>query len=123
MPSCNSEGAHPLEEPKRVSYSDFQVLLFIVVLCSVCALLLAVTAYALEKPQSRAKEFDQSKQMLIAAKILNHAGYFEILDEQGDLTTARFDPKESLNRRSPPAPSYRREDHSHLKAPDPSFSR
>ncbi len=76
---------------KKAPHTDFQVLLFVVSMCIVCAFLLALAAYSLEKPQQAAKEFDQSKQMLIAAKILNHAGYFEILHEDGIASRARFD--------------------------------
>lgn len=97
MLSGTSEGAILVQEPsRRVPQSDFQVLLFVVVLCLICALLLAVAAYSLEKPQVQAKEFDQSKQMLISAKILNPAGYFEILNEEGKITPARFDRSQQI---------------------------
>lgn len=52
--------------------SSFQVMGFILALCFVCGFLLAVTSYALSNKQKQAREFDQSKQMLIAAGILNH---------------------------------------------------
>lgn len=81
---------------RRPHYTDFQVICFIITLCLVCALLLAVAAYSLEMPQMQAKEFDQSKQMLIAAKILNHAGYFEILEENGTTRLARFDKNQQI---------------------------
>lgn len=76
--------------PRSARTSDFQVLAFIVILCFVCAFLLAVVAYVLKDKQQAAKEFDQSKQMLIAAKILNHAGSFEILQEDGTIVPAQF---------------------------------
>jgi Na+-transporting NADH:ubiquinone oxidoreductase subunit C len=92
-----SEGVIPVQEPSRSApYSDRQVLFFIICLCLICALLLAVAAYTLEKPQMRAKEFDQSKQMLIAAKILDPGGYFQILDNEGVLTPAQFDKTEQI---------------------------
>lgn len=81
---------------KRAPHTDFQVLLFIISLCFICGLLLAVVAYTLSGPQKQAKEFDQSKQMLIAAKILNHKGYFEILDEDGTLVPATFDESQKI---------------------------
>ena len=65
-------------------------------LCFICGFLLAVVAYTLRTPQMEAKEFDQSKQMLIAAKILNHAGYFELLQEDGALVPAEFDPSAQI---------------------------
>ena len=80
---------------ERKPQSDLQVLLFVVALCCTCALLLALAAFGLEKAQIAAKEFDQSKQMLIAAKILNHEGYFVMLKE-GTLTRARWDEKEKI---------------------------
>ncbi|NGX61130.1 MAG: Na(+)-translocating NADH-quinone reductase subunit C [Chlamydiae bacterium] len=75
----------------RAPHSDLQVLLFIVALCFTCALLLAGVAYTLRVPQKLAKEFDQSKQMLIAAKILSPSGYFEILEEDGAMIPAQFE--------------------------------
>lgn len=92
------------ETSKKASYTDFQVLLFVVTMCFVCAFLLALAAYSLEKPQQAAKEFDQSKQMLIAAKILNHAGYFEILQEDGVASRARFDEEAQVLVPDPNAP-------------------
>ena len=76
---------------KRAPHTDFQILLFMVILCFTCGFLLSVIAYSLSIPQKEAKDFDQSKQMLIAAKILNHAGYFQILEKDGTLTPAKFD--------------------------------
>ncbi|MCH9627232.1 MAG: Na(+)-translocating NADH-quinone reductase subunit C [Chlamydiales bacterium] len=86
-----------MAEPKhkRAPHTDFQVLLFIVSLCFTCGLLLAVIAYGLSIPQKEAKDFDQSKQMLIAAKILNSNGYFELLE--GDtLIPATFDSNQKI---------------------------
>jgi len=71
--------------------SDKKVLLFVVLLCGVCGFLLAVFAYGLQRPQKEAKEFDESKQMLIAAKILKEDGTFQLLTEKG-ATPAAFDP-------------------------------
>lgn len=82
--------------PPKAATSDFQVLAFIVALCFVCAFLLAVVAYILKDKQQAAKEFDQSKQMLIATKILNHGGYFEILQEDGASVPAQFDPEKKI---------------------------
>lgn len=88
-----------MAEPKlkRAPHSDVQVVLFIISLCFVCGLLLSVVAYVLQGPQKQAKEFDRSKQMLIAAKILNHKGYFEMLDEKtGTIVPARFDAAQKI---------------------------
>lgn len=77
--------------PKKGPHTNFQVLLFVVILCFVCAFLLAIVAFALRKPQREAKEFDRHKQMLISAKILTPLGYFVILEKDGTLTPAIFD--------------------------------
>ncbi len=76
-----------IKQPHRPSY----VIFFIFILCLICALALGVTAYSLADAQQNAKEFDQSKQMLIAAKILSHTGQFELLEEDGNISKARFE--------------------------------
>jgi len=88
--------AQPQANQKKKAPSDGQILLFIIILCFSCGFLLAVVAYSLRTPQKEAKEFDQSKQMLIAAKILNHNNEFELLQEDGTLLPARFDATKSI---------------------------
>lgn len=83
------------DQPQK-SYSDFQVIIFIVILCVICAFLLAIAAFGLQEAQTQAKEFDQSKQMLIAAKILNHSGSFQIIEPDGALLNATFDPQTKI---------------------------
>lgn len=80
----------------KAPHTDFQVLLFIVSLCLISATILASVAYALASAQKNAKDFDQSKQMLIAAKILNPAGYFEILEKNGQTAPAKFDAQKKI---------------------------
>ena len=92
------------DSSKKAPHTDFQVLLFVVCMCFISGFLLALAAFSLEKPQQAAKEFDQSKQMLIAAKILNHAGYFEILQEDGTASRARFDVQAQVLIGDPNAP-------------------
>ena len=72
-----------LQLPKH-KQTDFQVLTFIIGLCFFCALILAVVAYSLSSAQEAAKVFDQSKQMLIATRILNHQGFLEGEDEKAN---------------------------------------
>lgn len=79
------------KEHRRPTFTDGQVLLFVFILCFICASLLALVSFSLEKKQLAAKEFDQSKQMLIAAKILNSQGYFEILQPDGSVVLANYD--------------------------------
>ena len=68
-------------------------LLFMVVLSLVCAVILSVLASALKVPQEMAKELDRSKQMLIAARILNPFGYFQVQDQQGHYVPAKMTQK------------------------------
>lgn len=51
--------------------SNNKTLAFVISLCFVCALVLSFLATALKKPQEEAKELYMSKQLLIAAHILN----------------------------------------------------
>lgn len=80
-----------VDESKAPPKSNSQVLFFIVILCLICGFLLSFAAFALAGPQNKAKEFDQVKQMLIAAKILNNAGTFQILESDGTVTPATFE--------------------------------
>jgi Na+-transporting NADH:ubiquinone oxidoreductase subunit C len=80
----------------RSGHSDLQVIFFIISLCFICGFLLAVVSFSLQKTQRDAKEFDRSKQMLIAAKILNYNGHFEILEKDGSLILAKFDSSKNL---------------------------
>ena len=59
-----------------------------VILSLVCAIILSVLASALKEPQELAKEMDRSKEMLIAARIMNPYGYFQ-LEESPDNTYPR----------------------------------
>ncbi|MCP5469491.1 MAG: NADH:ubiquinone reductase (Na(+)-transporting) subunit C [Chlamydiales bacterium] len=72
-------------------HTDFQTIIFIIILCVVCGFLLAIVAYSLRNPQAEAREFDRSKQMLIAAKVLDHEGFFTLLDKEGKTQRARFE--------------------------------
>lgn len=92
------------EPSQKKPHTSAQVLRFIVALCFICALVLAVTAFSLQNVQQSAKDFDQSKQMLIAAKILNHEGYFGILQSDGNIEKARFDTQTDVLVADPQAP-------------------
>lgn len=56
-------------------------LLFMVILSFICALILSILASALQVPQEVAKELDRSTQMLIAARIITHEGYFQVKEK------------------------------------------
>lgn len=62
-----------------------------VVLSFCCALILSLLASALHTPKEIAKELDRSKQMMIAAKILSHEGYFLIPDKEGKLVPGKYE--------------------------------
>jgi len=60
-----------------------------VALSLVCAIILSILASALKEPQEMAKELDRSKQMLIAARILNPYVYFQLQDQEGRFVPAK----------------------------------
>lgn len=68
-----------------------KTIIFMIILSSICALILSLLASALSEPKEIAKELDRSKQMMIAAHILDHQGHFTILDQEGKLITAKYE--------------------------------
>lgn len=70
--------------------TDKETIIFMVVLSVICAVILAVLASALAEPKEIAKDLDRSKQMMIAAKILTHEGYFIIEDKEGKYVPAKY---------------------------------
>lgn len=71
--------------------NSLQTILFITILSFVCALILSVLASALAEPKEIAKDLDRSKQMMIAAKILAHEGYFIMPDDKGSYIPAKYE--------------------------------
>lgn len=74
--------------PKKAS-SNSTVIKFMVILSLICAVVLSALASALKEPQELAKELDRSKQMMIAAKIFTHEGYFLIEEGKGKYVPAK----------------------------------
>lgn len=70
---------------------NVQTLVFMVFLCLLCALILSTLSTVLKEPQERAEELNRSKEMLIAARIYNQEGYFQILDQNGEFVPAKYD--------------------------------
>ena len=70
--------------------SNLRTILFMVVLSLVCALILSILASVLAEPQAIAKNLDRSKQMMIAAKILDHQGNFLIRNTEGEYVPATY---------------------------------
>lgn len=78
-------------QPQRKEMSqNVRTILFMVVLSFFCALILSLLASFLAEPKEIAKNLDRSKQMMIAAKILDHSGYFLMYDEQGKSIPAKY---------------------------------
>lgn len=80
----------PEQPPKSTSSSsNRQTVVFMVILSFSCALILSLLASALSKPKEIAKDLDRSKQMMIAAKVLDPNGYFLLPDEKGNDVPAK----------------------------------
>lgn len=77
------------ESPPSEGTSNAKTILFMVVLSFVCALILSILASVLEKPKEIAKDLDRSKQMMIAAKILDHNGYFLLQENDNKYIPAK----------------------------------
>ena len=69
--------------------SNTYTIIFVVILSFVCALILSVLASALAEPKEQAKELDRSKEMMIAAGIFTHGGYFQITNDKGEAIPAK----------------------------------
>ena len=69
---------------------NLRTIIFMVALSFVCALVLSLLASSLAKPKEIAKDLDRSKQMMIAAKILDHQGHFLMQDDQGRTVPANI---------------------------------
>lgn len=77
-------------QPSVKRESDFRTIMFMVILSFICALILSVLASALAKPQEIAQTLDRSKQMMIAAKILDYNENFLIQTDKDDYTYAKY---------------------------------
>ncbi len=84
------------EQPLNTTVSNKQTLIFMVILSFACALILSLLASALAEPKAIAKDLDRSKQMMIAAKILSHEGYFLIRDAEGKTLPAKLSSEGNL---------------------------
>jgi Na+-transporting NADH:ubiquinone oxidoreductase subunit C len=78
-------------DPVAKSPSNFAVIRFVVILSVICALILSTMASVLKDPKEQAKQLDQSEQMMIAARIFTHEGYFQIKDESNTYVPAQAD--------------------------------
>lgn len=78
------------QAPKTKS-RNARTLIFMVCLSVVCAIILSTIASLLAKPKEIAKDLDRSKQMMIAAKILSHNGYFLMKNADGEYIPAKME--------------------------------
>lgn len=76
-----------MSQPKPPS--NFTTIVFVVVLCLSCALVLSLLASILKVPQEQAAKVDRAKQTLLAARIIDYDGLFLLRDESGDYQKAR----------------------------------
>lgn len=79
----------PPKAPPTGGTSNARTILFMVILSFACALILSVLASALAEPKEIAKDLDRSKQMMIAARILDHNGYF-LVEQDGKYIPAKY---------------------------------
>jgi Na+-transporting NADH:ubiquinone oxidoreductase subunit C len=61
-----------------------------VALCFTCALILSALSSALREPQQIAEELNRNQEMLIAAKIFNPKGYFQLRTPTGEYLPAKY---------------------------------
>lgn len=78
------------DETPKTTHTNSQVIIFMVILSFTCALILSLLASVLEQPKEIAKELDRSQQMMIAAKMLSHDGYFLMENDKGDFIPAKY---------------------------------
>lgn len=92
LPSIIERGEHVVSEQQQPNTgpTNSQVITFVVILSFVCALVLAILASALKETQEIAKELDRSEQMMIAARIYSHNGYFLMKDNKGNYIPAKY---------------------------------
>lgn len=72
--------------------SNMRTIIFMVILSFVCATILSILASVLAEPQELARDLYRSKQMLVAARILNPVhGYLQLKNDQGEYIPAKVE--------------------------------
>ncbi len=97
-----------MSEQKK-SFNNFRTILFVIVICFVCAFVLSLLSSYLKKPQEEAKQLYQNKQLLISAKIVSPQDTFQIY-HQGKKIPAVFDEATELLKPSKVAEKAKRSD-------------
>ena len=85
---------------QKKHYSNTRTIIFVVLICFVCALILSVLSTLLKKPQEDAEKLYNSKQLLISARILNYQDGFDVMESNGSFEMARFDDSTQLLEKS-----------------------
>ncbi len=78
-----------MSQPHK-GHSNAYTMVFMVVLCLGCALVLSLLASGLKAPQEQAMAVDRAKQMLRAARIVDYEGHFQIRDGVHGMVSAKF---------------------------------
>lgn len=76
--------------------SNTYTITFIVILSFICAAILASLASALKEPQEIAVDLDRSKQMMIAAHLMDHQEHFLLPDGKGGFIPAKVEEDNKL---------------------------
>lgn len=69
-------------------FSNFQTVSFVLIVCFLCALILSLLASGLRSKQARAVDLYRSKQLLIAAKLLDYSNSFTFPNQDGSTRPA-----------------------------------
>lgn len=85
----------PNESPTQ-GHSNRYTIIFTLILCSICAIVLAAMASGLKDTQQSAILLDRSKQMLMSAHIIDAAGKFQVRTPDGKWSEAICDEKGQL---------------------------
>lgn len=75
---------------QKKSFNNISTILFVVIICFICAFILSILSSLLKKPQEDAAKLYQNKQLLISAKILNYDNSFELFKD-GQTSPAIYD--------------------------------
>lgn len=81
---------------QKKSPGNFQVFLFIIIICFICAGILSVLTQVLQPKQERSRKLYQSKQMLLSAHILDYDGYFLLPSAKKGFTKGIYNKKTKL---------------------------
>ena len=76
--------------PKKGGFTTRGIITFMVILSFISALILSLLAAALKTAQEEAKEFDRSKEMLVAARIYDNTLQTFLLEKEGQYVPAKY---------------------------------